>query len=464
MKFRFPFRKQVFIGLLATAFVGCATYYQKNLVFHEYYFKGNYEAANKVLDNNKQAQKPKNRLLYLMDKGVVEQQLGHFNNSNNFLEQAYLNIENHRKNIGLEALSLISNSTVKPYAGEDFEVVLMHYYKALNYTMLRQFESALVECKRMNIRLNELNDKYKRKNRYSKDAFIQNMMGIIYEASGDDNNAFIAYRNSLEVYEEDYLQHFGMGPPDQLKEDLLRSAYNSGLRTELDFYERKFERKYQSDPDAKNKGALICFWNNGLGPVKAEWSINFTILKGSGGMVTFANDEYGMNFPFFIGGGDGNSQLGDLKFVRVAFPKYTERRPLLTKAEISVDGKKVSFEKAENINAIAFKTLQDRMMRELSNSLLRLATKQAAEAVVRNQNEALGAAVSLFNAVSEKADTRNWQTLPYYISYLRTTLPAGEKKLNMTAYAGMTQSYSANQRSIVIKPGNTQFELFTTVR
>jgi hypothetical protein len=460
---RFSLWKWGGIAFFALVGVSCATYYQKNIVFSDHYYNGNFAAAEKVLESNKKGQKPKNRLLYLLNKGVVEQQLGEYHASNNSFEEAYRFIENSRKNIGLEALSLVSNSTVKPYVGEDFEVVLLHYYKALNFIFLRQYEAALVECRRMNIRLNELNDKYKNKNRYSRDAFIQNLMGIIYEASGDDNNAFIAYRNAFETYQEDYLRHFGIGPPEQLKQDLMRTAYTSGMRAELERYEEQFKKQYVQEKQ-KGEGSLVCFWNNGLGPVKAEWSINFTVVKGQGGYVTFVNDELGLNFPFFIGGGgDGNSSLSDLKFVRVAFPKYTERRHVLNKAEVVANGKTSSFEMAEDINAIAFKTLQDRMIRELSNSLLRLALKQAAEELARKENEAIGAAVSLFNAITEKADTRNWQTLPYHISYTRLHLPAGDHQVEFTGYSGAARNYSA-KRTISVKKDGTAFELFTTIR
>ncbi len=78
----------------------------------------------------------------------------------------------------------------------------LNYYKALNYINLGRYDEALVECRRINIKLNQLNDKYKdKKNKYSGDAFAHLLMGIIYDASKDYNNAFIAYRNALEVYE-----------------------------------------------------------------------------------------------------------------------------------------------------------------------------------------------------------------------------------------------------------------------
>ncbi len=38
--------------------------------------------------------------------------------------------------------------------------------------------------------------------RYQHDAFANNLIGLIYDASGDYNNAFIAYRNAYDIYEE----------------------------------------------------------------------------------------------------------------------------------------------------------------------------------------------------------------------------------------------------------------------
>ena len=64
---------------------------------------------------------------------------------------------------------------------------MIHYYKALNFLKLNDREAALVECKRMNIKLNRLSDKYKSDNKYKKDAFIQILMGIIYDANDDYN-------------------------------------------------------------------------------------------------------------------------------------------------------------------------------------------------------------------------------------------------------------------------------------
>ncbi|MGB0177927.1 MAG: COG3014 family protein, partial [Owenweeksia sp.] len=380
---------------------------------------------------NEKAAKGRNRLLYFMQKGVVLQMQGKFAESNTYLEQAYTFIDDYKKNMGSEALSLLTNPMMKPYTGEDHEKVLIHYYKALNYLQLQQPQSALVEARRLNNKLNELNDKYSdKKNRYKDDAFAHTLMGIAYEMDHDVNNAFIAYRNAYNTYKDNYAVEFGVNAPEQLKLDLLRTAYLNGFRTELDFYEREFNMKYR--PHDKPAGELVFFWHNGLGPVKDEWSINFTVIKGSGGMATFVNDDMGLNFAFPVSeNSDGKGDLGDLKLVRMAFPKYLQRSPFYYEATLQVNGNTYAVEPAENINAIALSVLEDRMLREMGTSLLRLALKQATEYVMREENENMGTVVGLVNALTEKADTRNWQTLPHSISYARVPLKEGSNSVKL---------------------------------
>ena len=56
------------------------------------------------------------------------------------------------------------------------------------------------------------------------DAFIHTLMGIIYQSTKDYNNAFIAYRNALDVYENEYAKMFHMSVPEQLQKDLVNTA------------------------------------------------------------------------------------------------------------------------------------------------------------------------------------------------------------------------------------------------
>lgn len=437
----------------------CATYYQKNIKFQEAFAAGDLKKAERILDGEKKPEEGRNRLLYFLQKGVVLQLMGEYEASNVFFEKAYIYIEDYQKNYGAEALALISNPMVKPYPGEDHEKVLIHYYKALNFLMMGDPEGARVEARRINNKLNRMNDKYEKKpNRYKDDAFAHIILGLAYEMDGDVNNAFIAYRNSYESYKNNYQSDFGVSAPLQLKEDVLRTAYLNGFIDELQRYEREFGFEYTHNPT--RSPSLVFFWHNGLGPVKGENSINFTVVKGDGGIVTFNNDELGLSFPFPIpNNSEGGDGLGDLKFVRVAFPMYHPRPTFYNSATLEADSVYYPLQEVENVEAIAMSVLQDRMLRELGTALLRLATKQAAEEAMRKENEDLGALVSILNAATEKADTRNWQTLPHTISYARIPLKVGPNQVKLL---GMYEGGEPTETTFEYdaEPNKTLFQIY----
>jgi hypothetical protein len=306
----------------------------------------------------------------------------------------------------------------------------------------------------VDIKLGLLSDKYKKDNRYKKDAFLHTLMGIIYEADRDYNNAFIAYRNAMEIFENNYKTLYNMGPPEQLRYDLIRSAAKTGFHDEVAYYEKKYGIKYQ--PDDPNNGQLVFFWMNGLGPVKDQWNINFFINRNAGAnMIYFENKELGWSFPFYYEKDPKKPDdgLASLEFIRLALPRYLERPLVYSSASLTANGVPKRLEPVEDISAIASQSLKDRVMRELGESLLRLALKKAAEYTAREQNEQLGAAVGIVNFLTEQADTRNWQTLPHSIYYTRMSLPPGEQEIKLQPNGqAAEQTFKVN-----IKKGQTEF-------
>ncbi len=424
-------KKFLIVVLVVLSLTGCRSFYQRQLDFHNYFRQGDFDRAQRTLSEDRRADQRRTRLLFLMNMGVVHHMMGNYKSSNEYFEKAFIQSEDFRQSPVDIAATLVANPQLTEYRGEDFELLMIHYYKAMNFIQLGDLDAALVECRRLNNRLNVIADQNTRENTYRRDAFIHNLMGIIYEAAGDHNNAFIAYRNAYNIYNEDFSKLFGLGPPMQLKRDLLRSAYRMRFFDQLDFFESKFG--FQHEPqENQDEGSVVVFLNNGLGPVKAEWSINFTVVRGTGGRVDFVNQELGLSFPFFLGSsGEATGQLGDLRVVRVAFPRFVERKPVFQSARIRHGSDVLQMELAQDVNGIAFQSLEDRMLRELGTALLRLAVKQASEQLLRRENEGLGALLSIFNAITERADTRNWQTLPHSIHYTRLQLPPGDQTLSL---------------------------------
>jgi hypothetical protein len=428
------------ILLIIAAFFGsCSSYYERNRQFQKLVYQDKFAEASDLLAKSKKAKKKRNRVLYLLERGYALYRDGKYLESSRlFIEADYL-IEDYKKQIGYEALSLLINPSVKPYKTEDFEQVMLNYINALNFLQLKDYESALVECRRINLKLIATAERYKEKPKYKEDAFAHLLMGSIYETTGDLNNAFIAYRNGYEVYKRDYVPFFDMQVPAQLKKDLYSMALANGFRSEIERYEKEFG--LTSKDLQTSQSELILFWNNGFSPYKEQFSIDFTIIK-SGNFITFVNPTLGYNFSFPANSISQQdlSNLSALRIVRIAFPRYVHRSLIYKKAEVSISGKSYGFEMVQNIDAIAFKSLNDRFGREMANALLRFAIKKAGEMALRKENKDAAAILSVANAISEQADTRNWQTLPNTVSYSRIPLRLGENTLIFKAFKNGSQS------------------------
>ncbi len=105
----------------------------------------------------------KNRLLYLMDEGMVLHLADRYDESNTVLEEAYLLLRNCiRARLRDEASAILVNETQLPFEGEPFEHVMINVIKALNYALLQKWNEALVEARRIDHRLNVLSDRVER--------------------------------------------------------------------------------------------------------------------------------------------------------------------------------------------------------------------------------------------------------------------------------------------------------------
>lgn len=279
----------------------CVSYYQKSQAIMDSIYRGDYAHASKQLDNGNLKKNKRNELLYLLNKGTVLFMNNQPEESNNYFQQADYYIEDYQKNIGLKAVSFITNPSIQTYEGENFEKVMVHYYTTINYLQQGLLDQALVECKRMQLKLDKITDYYKAKNKYKNDAFVYLLTGIVYDAQKDYNSAFIAYRNAYKIYNEEYSTNLNTSVPPQLKEDLIRTALLTGFKEEASQYKTQFKLQHITFESFKNTSPLVTFWNNGFCPIKDQWSINFTIVPRSNGWVNFTNWDLGLNFPFYAG-------------------------------------------------------------------------------------------------------------------------------------------------------------------
>jgi hypothetical protein len=471
IKNRNKLKVSIALGLMLFLF-SCASYNDKIVSYYKQVKEGNYAEAGRELDKNALLQKPRNKLLFLMERGKISHLNGDYSSSNNYFNEADSILESGNGGVGDALVGTLVNPMTQSYKGEDFEKFMVHYYKALNYIYLNEPDEAVVEARRITLQSQLQGEKFNDKdNRYSRDAFALTLQGLIYESIGDQNNAFIAYRNAIEVYQSaENRTWYGTTIPLTLKKDVMRMAAKNGFESELIHFEKLFDIKYSPDTSSKG-GELVFFWENGVAPVKQQEEFFFSLIKSSNGSLVFSN---GGNI-FIPYEGSEDIGLNGVSSLRATFPKYVAQPSYYTNATLSNAADTVSFEKTEDINELAFETLEQRFVKEMTKTLSRLAVKKSAEYLLKasskgsgknGQNntllEGLGFGMQLYSLLSEKADTRNWQSLPNAINYTRIPLHEGENTLVLHL---QTAGGLADTKSIQIRGnGKIQFFNYSTLK
>ena len=375
----------------------------------------------------------KANVLYQLNKGMILRMQQQYEASNQAFEQAKSLIEQYDAfSVTEQASSFMINDATRAYLGEPFEQVLLHLYAALNYLEMGKPVEARVEALQVDQRLRRLNSKIKNPI-YTEDAFVRYLTGIIYEQLGEYSDAMIACRKAYEAYQK-YQKNFGVATPKSLQQALLRLSRQQGLDDEHHRYQQQFNsEETQSVNDRRQLGELVLVVNSGLAPVKKEQAIN-TIAPSSG------------------------------QLVRVAVPQYVARSDNVSGVKLSLKNQssgsehRANGELVQDIDNIAFKTLEAEMPTIVARTAARAVTKYQITKEVGRKDDALGLLTNILAMVTERADTRSWLTLPKNIYLLRMALEPGVYDINLE-YLSNAGSVLENKpvKNINITAGETRY-------
>jgi hypothetical protein len=407
--------RTIFIILFLFGFFlfSCAPSIQHYPQINQYLLNQDYDSAYNLVQQNKATYAERNAVLYYLDEGIISHFAGRYKESIQSLSRAESIMEElYTRSISKEAASfLISNNTI-PYRGEDFERAMVNMFLALNYVGLGSWEDALVEARKVDNKLSVINSKYAEgeKNVYKEDGFIRFLMGALYEAEREINDAFISYRKAEAVYRNDYLPNYGVSPPTILIEDLLTSAQAMDFDEELTGIKKEYPNVTFVEPSKKRGLAeVVILHNNGRGPEKVE---NFFLIP--------MPDNY-------IG--------------KIAYPEFKKRSYRISHGEITLKNLKsgrsyrCTTVLMEDIASIAVKNLGNRINRIKAKAIARatvkyLVSKQAEKTAEKQGGQLLGlltkVTANIASLATEQADVRHWRLLPAEIRVGRTLIPPGE--------------------------------------
>jgi len=376
------------------------------------------------------------RVLYLMNTGMLQRMAGDYDASTRSLEEAKHAIEALRAlSLREQALSFTVNDATKAFIGEDFERVMVNNYLALNYLERGKLDEARVEALQVDVLLRDKGQKTTIVKPYEEDAFARYLTGIVYEDEREWSDAMIAYRKAYEAYEKQ-LKAFGVEIPETLKHDLIRLADRMGLTDEAKKYREEFGIKdTMSEAELLKLGEVILTVHAGLAPIKRERS------------TTLPNPATG-------------------RILRIALPQYRSRGQPLAYATLAADAThEAKTSRVENIDAIAEKTLDAEMPLITARAIARMAAKDTIAGVAGasgGSNDSGGAAligllVNVAAVATERADTRSWFTLPGEIHLARLALPPGDYKIKLTLYGEKQPVLDTEEIKVTLGRGEKKY-------
>ncbi len=384
--------------ILLLVLAGCASYSKGFAPIAAELAQRDLGGALALLDAEKTVER--NRLLFLMNRGMLLRMHGEFAASNQeFFAAKQLVEELNALSLREQTTALAINDGTRSYAGAPYEQVMLNLYRALNFLELGQLDEARVEALQVDLLLGELGDK-ELGPLFSNDPFARYLTALIYEATGETSNAMIAYRSSYQAYQE-HQARYPAPLPRQLELDLLRASAAVGLSAENSEFVAEFGiDNWQSSEQLRREGELVFLFHNGLAPVKVEESVVLPDLP-----------------------------KGPL--VRIALPTYQRRQNCFSRARLKIAGRIVETEVFQNIEELAIAELERNRPAILARATARVILKHQMSKQAGKENGLAGLLVNLSGLLTERADTRSWMSLPASIQLARVALPAGEYDLEV---------------------------------
>ncbi len=418
------------VAVAALLSLACAIYLRQVKEARRYLAEGRYEEALEALEKHQK----KGSLLYLMEKGLVLHYAGQYEESNQLLEEAELLMEDlYTKSLSAELASLLTSDRVLAYTGKDFEGVMLNYYKALNYLFLGLEDDALVECRRVDEKLQLYLDSRGGDHHYRTDAFMEALTGVIYEGAAETNDAFISYRQAEEGFAR-YGELYGIPAPYWLGEALLRTSHTLRFTDEFERYQAEYGDG--SVEQGSGGGRIVFLFECGFIPHMEETTIELPI---------FGDDDPSdvATFAPVLAGRHGAVVAPRRKvdyWLKVALPRYADVPASGVRATLTCRGQEEPYVeravKVQDLSALARRTLEADYHKVLLKSVARaLAKYVASKGIEKKAGEAAGWIADIVGVATESADTRSWLTLPREIHMAVVRVPSGEYEADVEVLA-----------------------------
>ena len=425
-------------------------------------YSSNFEAAVPLIRELVNESDSKDKLLYLMEAGVVLHSKGDYASSNKAFMQADQIADEINVSISKTAMSFLINDVESNFIGENFERVMIKLYIALNYLCLNQPENAKRYFQKVEF---ELKDMKFSDAKYKQNLFARYMDAITSESLGRYNDARVQYKNLLEM--------------DLDKKEILGERYILAFK-ENDVADLGKFSEGKSQVQSYNKNLSKIELSSELGELVVINQSGKSATKESRGNLV---DDPAFMLPLRTAieaslrtqSSQGLTLSGVMAMLGTAenpIPVYKMRdRENEPTSTISINSKPITkLKKYNDFSETAISNYNDNYSSIVTKNVASIATKVVLAAVAsyaagqavskkNDDKQLLGTAVSFITglatgyavASSLKPDLRCWRTIPSNFQAKRIFLEPGQYEITIK------NNKSSINRTVTIEKNKTSF-------
>jgi hypothetical protein len=411
--------------VLAALVASCASYTHKTMAPLRQYEQGDFEGAGRAFSDPAVVGSP---FLRGAEAGTVALTAGEWERAQEHFDSAadaVRELEDRAllgaEQLGEEMATLLINESASAYRGEGYERVQLHAALAMTYMARGDLDGVYVEARRANQLLENEEELYEKQ--YAAGGLGHFVSATTYELQHRFDEAFIDYRRMDEK---------GVGTEIAGKA-MLRIA----TRLRYDDMLPDLRERYGDPTEIPEDAAtIVVIAGVGLGPYKVEETVSLPTRSG---------------------------------LAQISVPAFVSRPQAVAALQLHVDGgAPLETSVIESVSTVARENLHDRMawlaLRTTARAAAKLIATDALSDHLRHEHGEGAAALgwlagSIFTAVTERADTRAWLTLPDSWQAARLFVAPGEHELELEAVGGERRSLGR----LRLEPGETVIVLARTL-
>jgi hypothetical protein len=436
--------------LLSLLLLGyCATSYQDKMKSVETaLYSGKFDAAVPEMRTLVTDSGDKDKLLFLMEAGVVLHTKRDYEASNKAFMQAEVIADTIKTSVTKEALSFLLSDNQSNFTGESFERVMIKLYIAINYLCLNKYEDAKRYFKKVDFEQKEMKVTDAK---YKQNILARYLDSIASESLEKYNDARVGYKNALELDpgNKDLLgDRYVLASKEKDRGDLAKYAEGKN-------YVSAYDKSLQRIPYTTTLGEIIIVNQAGKAAVKESRGKLIDDPAIAGPLQAAIEASLQSNSK------EGLTATGVIAMLGSAenpIPIYKEREThLAVEVDILVNGISVGKTKIMNdYSATAMSNFNDNYKSIVTKNIASIATKVIAagiaayaveKSVEKQTDSAIYGAIAGFItgfisggvvAASLSPDLRCWRTSPSNFQAKRIFIEPGEYDLSFKSNSGST--------------------------